>query len=317
MLRQDVKTGEWTGGANLKQDLQKRIQQLKKERNALILAHNYQIDEVQDIADFVGDSFGLSQKAAGTDQDVIVFCGVNFMAETAAILAPEKTVLLPEKMAGCPMADMITADDLREARQKYPEAAVVCYVNSSAEVKAECDICCTSANAVKIVNSLAEEQVLFVPDGNLAHWVSLNSSKKVIPWEGFCPTHHRITLADIDQVRRARPGAPVAVHPECHPDLVAQADFVGSTGAILDFARKSNAEEIIIGTEMGILHRLEDENPDKKFYLLSSRLICPNMKYTTLEKVAASLEKMQTVIKVPEEIARKARVTLEKMLAVG
>ncbi|MEL7565140.1 MAG: quinolinate synthase NadA [Dehalobacterium sp.] len=301
----------------MEQELQKKIQQLKEERNALILAHNYQIDDVQAIADFVGDSFGLSQKAAGTDKDVIVFCGVSFMVETAAILAPEKTVLLPEKLAGCPMADMITADALREAKEKYPEAAVVCYVNSSAEVKAESDICCTSSNAVNIVNSLAEEQVLFVPDGNLAHWVSLNSSKKVIPWEGFCPTHHKITLTDIDQVRKARPGAPVAVHPECHPDLVAKADFVGSTGGILDFARKSDAEEIIIGTEMGILHRLKEENPDKKFYLLSSRLVCPNMKFTTLEKVAASLEKMQTVITVPEEVACKARVALEKMLAVG
>jgi len=301
----------------LKQELQMKIQRLKKERNALILAHNYQIDEVQDIADFVGDSFGLSQKAARTDKDVIVFCGVSFMAETAAILAPEKTVLLPEKSAGCPMADMITAEALREAKQKYPEAAVVCYVNSSADVKAECDICCTSSNAVKIVNSLVEEQVLFVPDGNLAHWVSLNSSKKVIPWEGFCPTHHKIALTEIDQVRKARPGAPIAVHPECHPDLVAKADFVGSTGGILDFARKSNADEIIIGTEMGIIHRLEEENPDKKFYLLSSRLVCPNMKFTTLEKVAASLEKMQTIITVPEEVGRKARIALEKMLAVG
>lgn len=301
----------------MEQDLQKKIQQLKRERNALILAHNYQIEEVQDIADFVGDSFGLSRKAAGTDQDVIVFCGVHFMAETAAILAPEKTVLLPEKMAGCPMADMINGDDLREAKQKYPEAAVVCYVNSSAEVKAESDICCTSANAVQVVNSLDQEQVLFVPDGNLAHWVSLHSSKKVIPWKGFCPTHHKITLADMDQVRKAKPGAPVAVHPECHPDLVAKADFVGSTGAILDFARKSDAEEIIIGTEMGILHRLEQENPGKKFYLLSTRLVCPNMKYTTLEKVAASLEKMQTVIQVPEEISQKAGVTLERMLSVG
>jgi len=301
----------------VKQDVQERIRYLKKERNALILAHNYQVDEVQDSADFVGDSFGLSRQAAAADKDVIVFCGVNFMAETAAILAPEKTVLLPEIMAGCPLADMITAEDLREAKIQYPEAAVVCYVNSTAEVKAESDICCTSSNAVKVVNSLPQEEVLFVPDGNLAHWVSLNSRKKIIPWKGFCPTHHKITLDDIDRVREARPGAPVAVHPECHPDLVAKADFVGSTGAILDYARKSAAPEMIIGTEMGILHRLELDNPGKKFYLLSSRLVCPNMKYTTLEKVLNSLEKMETVIRVPEEIRNKAKVALERMLAIG
>ncbi len=301
----------------MKQELQERIETIKKERNALILAHNYQIDEVQDIADFVGDSFGLSRQAAKTDKDVIVFCGVKFMAETAAILAPDKTVLLPEIMAGCPLADMISAEDLREAKKQYPKAAVVCYVNSSAEVKAESDICCTSANAVKVVNSLSQDEVLFVPDGNLAHWVSLNSRKKIIPWKGYCPTHHKINLTDIEQMREVLPGVPVAIHPECHPDLVAQADFVGSTGAIIDYAKKSQAQELIIGTEMGILHRLILDNPNKKFYLLSPRLICPNMKYTTLDKVYTSLEKMETVIKVPEKIREKAKVALEKMLAIG
>lgn len=301
----------------MENDLRKKILQLKKDRNAIILAHNYQIDQIQDIADFVGDSFVLSQKAALTEQDVIVFCGVSFMAETAAILAPEKTVLLPEVTAGCPMADMVTAESLREAKQKYPEAAVVCYVNSSAEVKAESDICCTSANAIRIVDSLTEKQVLFVPDRNLAHWVSLNSRKEIIPWAGYCPIHDQITLAELDMIRKARPGVPIAIHPESHPDLVAQADFVGSTGGILDFARKSEAKEIIIGTEMGILHRLKQENPEKKFYVLSDKLVCPDMKYTTLEKLATSLETMQTIIKVPEEIGRKARLALERMLAVG
>lgn len=306
-----------TGGNGLKEDLVKRILQLKAERNALIIAHNYQIDEVQDIADYVGDSFGLSRLAADTDKEVIVFCGVHFMAEVAAILAPQKTVLLPEPAAGCPMADMVTVDGLKKMKAEHPAAAVVCYVNSSAEIKAESDISCTSANAVQVVNSLPNEEIIFVPDRNLAHWVSLHTAKKIIPWPGFCPTHQKVTVQDVDMIRQERPGIPVAVHPECDPAVVAKADYVGSTGGILDFAKKSPANEMIIGTEMGILHRLEKENPGKRFFLLSPRLICPNMKYTNLEKVLNSLEKMEKVITVREDIRQQAKETLLKMLAVG
>ena len=301
----------------MQEEMVKRVLQLKAERNALIIAHNYQIDEVQDVADYVGDSFGLSRLAADTGKEVIVFCGVHFMAEVAAILAPQKTVLLPEVTAGCPMADMVTVPGLKKLKAEHPEAAVVCYVNSSAEIKAESDISCTSANAVRVVNSLANPEIIFVPDRNLAHWVSLHTTKKIIPWPGFCPTHQKVTAQDIDWIRQDRPGVPVAVHPECDPAVVAKADYVGSTGGILDYARKSPAREIIIGTEMGILHRLEKENPDKRFHLLSPRLICPNMKFTTLEKVLISLENMETVVTVREEIRQRAKITLERMLAVG
>jgi len=301
----------------LQECLRQRVLQLKEERNALIIAHNYQIDQVQDIADYVGDSFGLSRRAAGTDKEVIVFCGVHFMAETAAILAPKKTVLLPESAAGCPMADMVTAEGLKEMKAENPQAAVVCYVNTSAEVKAECTISCTSANAIQVVNSLPHEEIIFVPDRNLAHWVARHSCKKIIPWPGFCPTHQKVRAEDIDLVRRERPGIPVAVHPECDPAVVAKADYVGSTGGILEYARNSPAPEMIIGTEMGILHRLGKENPDKRFYLLSPRLICPNMKFTTLQKVADALEKMETVITVPEEVRQRAVLTLQRMLAVS
>ncbi len=297
-------------------ELKKEIKRLKEERNAVILAHNYQIGEVQDIADYVGDSFGLSKQAAETNADTIVFCGVHFMAESAAILAPEKTVLLPEKLAGCPLADTITAESLRAEKQKYPEAAVVCYVNSSAAVKAESDICCTSSNAVKVVQSLPNRQVLFVPDCNLANYVSKFTDKEIIPWQGYCITHHRVTLKDLEKVRQLHPDGLVTVHPECRPEIVENADHVGSTSEILRFARESSAQKIIIGTEIGMIHRLKAENPEKQFYLLAPSLICPNMKMTTLSKVKESLEMMETQITVPEDIRKRAYMTLEKMLAV-
>lgn len=298
-------------------DLIEKIKALKKERQAIILAHNYQENAIQDIADFVGDSLELSRKAAGTKARVIVFAGVRFMAESAAILSPDKLVLLPDRLAGCPLADCIDVEGLRAAKERWPEAVVVCYVNSPAAVKAESDICCTSANAIQVVNSLAQKQVLFVPDRNLALYVARFTSKEVIPWEGYCVTHQRVTLADLEAARTAHPEAPVLVHPECRPEVTAAADFVGSTGAILRYARESGAEEFLIGTEMGILHRLKKENPSKRFYLLTPGLICPNMKLTTLEKIARSLEKLEPVITVPEETRRGAICALERMLAVA
>ncbi|GAW94090.1 quinolinate synthase NadA [Calderihabitans maritimus] len=300
----------------MSEQLVAKIQRLKRERNAVILAHNYQLPEVQDVADYVGDSFELSRKAAATDAEVIVFCGVHFMAESAFILAPHKTVLLPERLAGCPLAETITEDDLRRKKREYPEATVVCYVNSSAAVKAESDICCTSSNAVQVVNSLPSKQVLFVPDANLAHWVAGQTDKEIIPWRGHCVTHHRVTEEDVRRAREAVPGAVIAVHPECRPEVAARADFVGSTSALLRFARETDHREIVVGTEMGILHRMKKENPHKKFYLLSPGLICPNMKMTTLDKVARALERLEPRITVPEGTRLRAAAALEKMLAV-
>jgi quinolinate synthase len=293
-----------------------KIELLKKERNAIILAHNYQIDEVQDAADYVGDSFELSRIAAESDAEVIVFCGVHFMAESAAILSPDKTVLLPDLNAGCPLADMIDVDQLRDLKKKYPEAAVATYINSTAAVKAESDICITSANAVKVVNSLDEDTVLFVPDGNLAHFVAERTSKTIIPWAGYCNTHHRVTVEDITTARKLYPEAVIVVHPECRPEVVALADAALGTGGMISFSRETKVKEIIIGTEMGMLHRLKKECPDKNFILLSPKLICPNMKYTNLEKILASLKNKEYVITVPAEIRERAVFALERMLAV-
>lgn len=297
--------------------LMDKLNELKSRRNAVILAHNYQIGEVQDVADYVGDSFGLSRVAADTDADVIVFCGVHFMAEGAAILAPEKTVLLPEILAGCPMADMVTAEALQEKKKEYPGATVVTYVNSSAAVKAQSDICVTSSNAVNVVNSLDSDEILFVPDMNLGSFVADRTDKRMVLWEGYCVTHHRIRAADVAAARENHPDAVVVVHPECRPEVVTAADHAFSTGGILDFARNSPHQKFIIGTEMGLIHRLKKENPGKEFYLLHQGLVCPNMKYTNLEKVVTALETMQPVITVAEEIREPARLTLERMLAVS
>ncbi|KUK12215.1 MAG: Quinolinate synthase A [Moorella sp. 60_41] len=299
------------------EELIKEIQELKKKRRAVILAHNYQPDAVQDMADFVGDSLELSRKAAASPAEVVVLAGVRFMAESASILAPEKTVLLPDIFAGCPLADSIDAEALRRARERYPDAAVVCYVNSPAEVKAESDICCTSSNAVQVVQSLPHRRVLFVPDRNLAHYVSRFTDKEIIPWEGSCLTHCRVTREDVEEAREAHPEAKVLVHPECRPEVVEAADFVGSTGQILKYARESRDREFLIGTEMGIIHRLEAENPGKKFYLLSPGLICPNMKLTSLAKIAQALREMKPVVRVPEPVRSRAREALERMLKVG
>jgi len=298
-------------------DLIKKINDLKKEHNAVIIAHLYQWPEVQDVADFVGDSLELSRKARDTDADVIVFCGVWFMAETAKILSPQKTVLIPEKNAGCPMADMITAQDVIDLRKKHPKSAVVCYVNSSAEVKAQCDICCTSSNAVRVVASLKEKEIIFVPDRNLGNYVSrFITDKKFILFDGFCPTHNKISAKDVENVRAVRPGVPILVHPECTPEVIDLADFTGSTAQIIDYAVKSDQKEFIIGTEIGVLHRLQKLCPDKKFYALHAAMVCPNMKKTTLESIYDSLDKMQYKIELDNEIINKASVSLERMLLV-
>jgi len=299
-----------------KQEILECIEQLKREKNAVILAHNYQIEEVQDVADHVGDSFELSRIAADADADIIVFCGVHFMAESAAILSPDKTVLLPDLNAGCPLADMIDADQLREFKKQHPGAAVATYINSTAAVKAESDICITSANAVKVVNSLSEETVLFVPDGNLAHFVAQRTAKTIIPWAGYCNTHHRVTAEDVVKARELYPEAVIVVHPECRPEVVALADVALGTGGMISYSRETKVKDIIIGTEMGMLHRLKKECPDKNFILLSPKLICPNMKYTNLEKVLNALEKKENVITVPDEIRERAVLALERMLAV-
>lgn len=293
------------------------ILDLKKERKAVILAHLYQWPEVQTIADFVGDSLDLSRKAKDTKADVIVFCGVSFMAETAKILNPQKTVLLPNVDAGCPMADMITPEDVLQLRKEHPRAAVVCYVNSSAEIKAVSDICCTSSNAVKVVASLKEEEIIFVPDRNLGHYVStFLPAKRFILFNGFCPTHNKILPADVEKVRAARPNTPILVHPECTPEVVNKADFIGSTAQIIDFAVSSKEKEFIIGTESGILHRLQELCPDKRFYTLHAAMVCPNMKKTTLVSVHDALKNMQQKIELDEQLIKKASVSLERMLSV-
>ena len=293
------------------------IQNLKEKRNAVILAHLYQWPEVQDIADFVGDSLDLSRKARDTGADVIVFCGVWFMAETAKIISPEKTVLLPEPDAGCPMADMVTQEDVELLRKEHPGAAVVCYVNSSAEVKAVSDICCTSSNAIRVVGSLKEKEIIFVPDRNLGHYVSrFFPEKRFILFDGFCPTHNKITVTDMEQVRAAHPDTPILVHPECVPEVVNRADFTGSTAQIIDHAVNSGSAEFIIGTEIGVLHRLQKLCPGKRFYSLHAAMVCPNMKKTTPLSVYDALDKMQYKIELDAQVIKKASVSLARMLAV-
>ncbi len=295
-----------------------KISELKKKHNAVILAHNYQRGEIQDVADFVGDSLGLSQQAAKTDADLIVFCGVHFMAETAALMSPDKTVIMPDEHAGCPMASMITARELREKKKFYPNAKVVCYVNTTAAVKAESDICCTSSNAVKIVSSIPEdEEIIFVPDKSLGAYVSSCLGREMMYWEGYCPTHHRILAEQIDKMKSEHPEAEVVVHPECTPDVIALADHVASTTGILNYAKSSNSKEFVIGTEIGILHRMKKENSDKTFMPVTPLSDCPNMKLNTLEKLLWSLEDIQFVVTVPEEIAVEARKAIQRMLELS
>ena len=296
--------------------LREQILALKEERDAIILAHNYQIDEVQEIADIVGDSLELARAAASLEQSAIVFCGVDFMAETAAILSPRKTVLLPAADACCPMADMVTAGELGLLRERYPGAAVVAYVNTSAEVKAASDICCTSANAVKVVESLSETQVIFVPDRNLARYAARFTTKEILPWDGYCIVHDRFTAENVKKARALHPGAEVLVHPECRPEVIDAADHVFSTSGIIRHACESPCREFVIGTEIGILHRLSRQCPEKHCYPLSARAICVNMKRTDLSKVYTALERMEPQIRVPEQIAVPARHAIERMLAI-
>jgi quinolinate synthase len=301
---------------NKNMSLEEKILKLKKERNAIILAHNYQPGEIQDIADLVGDSLELSRKAAETTADVIVFCGVRFMAETAAILCPGMTVLLPDINAGCSMANMINAEQLRQKKKELPDAVVVCYVNSTAGVKAESDFCCTSANGVRVVESLDNEEVLFIPDKYLGHYISTKTGKKMNLWPGYCPTHARIQPDDIIRLKQDYPQARVVVHPECRPEVIALADEALGTSGICQYAAREDVSEMIVGTESGIIHRLRKENPGKKFIPISEQTICPDMKLITLEKVLRSLETMTPQVKVPEAIRIKARAAVDRMLAI-
>lgn len=296
--------------------MQHTIRELLRKHNAVLLAHNYMRDEVQEIADITGDSLGLSQEAAKTAADVIVFCGVHFMAESAAILSPGKRVLLPRMDAGCPMADMITADDLQQFKLQHPGVPVVTYVNSSAAVKACSDICCTSANALKVVNSLPDNEIIFTPDRNLGQYVARFSNKKFHFWDGFCPTHERLKPEAVIALKQSHPDAEFVCHPECNPAVVALADHVCSTSGMYDYCRASSVRKFIIGTEAGILFRLKQESPDKEFILASPALICPNMKLTSLEDILLALQTMQPVVTVAEEIRVPAKRALDRMIAV-
>jgi quinolinate synthase len=295
-------------------NLTEEIIRLKKKKNAIILVHNYQRPEIQEIADFLGDSLDLAKKAAETDAQIIVFCGVKFMAETAKILSPEKTVLLPVKEAGCPMADMVTAEELRELKEKYPNAKVVAYVNTNADVKAESDVCCTSANAVKVVKNIDAEEIIFVPDKNLASYCQRFTNKKIIPWDGYCYVHEGITKEEVLQAKKKFPDALLIVHPECNPAVIDLADEVLSTGQMVKFAKKSDKKRFLIGTEEGLIYRLKKENPEKEFYTAGSPKVCRDMKLTTLNDVYRALDEECFTIELPEEIAKRARNSLELML---
>jgi len=297
--------------------LQAEVRRLARERSAVILAHHYQLPEVQSVADHVGDSLRLSRQAAATDADVIVFCGVHFMAESAAILTPGKKVLLPDPTAGCPMADMAEAADLAAMRERHPDAAVVTYINSSAEVKALSDVCCTSANATRIVQRVEARRVIFVPDRNLGRWVQRFTDKEVILWKGFCPTHERFTAADLAEAKRAHPDALVMVHPECTPEVIDMADEVLSTGQMVKFVGETDRMKIIVGTEEGMIHKLRSVAPEREYILPSKALVCPNMKKITLEKVRAALVNEEPVVTVAPEVREKSLVCLRRMLELS
>lgn len=302
----------------MQESIAEEIKRLKTERNAVILAHNYQRAEVQAIADFTGDSLELARKATQVDADVIVFCGVYFMAETAAILNPAKTVLIPDATAGCPMADMITGAQLRELKARHPGAIAVCYVNSTAEVKAECDMCVTSGNAEKVMASLPKgREIIFVPDQHLGGHIAGLRGETYVLWPGYCPTHARLTARRVLDAKAAHPGAPVLVHPECPKDVRDVADECLSTGGMCAYVRNSEAKEFVVGTEVGILYRLRTENPGKTFWPVDDSTICPNMKKTTLENLRDALRDMSPRVVVPPEIAARARKAIDAMLAVS
>lgn len=302
----------------VKQKLREKVLRLKKERNAYIVAHNYQNYEVQEVADILGDSLALSKAAIGTGADVVVFCGVDFMAESAKILNPEKKVILPVREADCPMALMANAERVRETKKKYPGAAVVCYVNSSAEVKAESDIACTSANAIQVVKSLPQKQIIFVPDKNLGHYVQrFCPEKEIILWPGFCTTHIRVTADDVNQTKLRHPGAPFIAHPECPPDVIDLADHVCSTSGFSPYIAKSKADTFIIGTEVGMIFKLKKDHPSKRFIMPTEQFVCQTMKMTTLGWVAHALETMEHDIQIPEPIRKRAEATLRRMMDVS
>lgn len=299
-------------------ELIQKINKLKKDKNAVILAHCYQNVEIDEVADFVGDSLYLSQMAAKTDADIILFAGVYFMAQTAKILCPNKKVLLPRLESGCRMADMISLNQLREFKNKYPDIPSVCYINSTAEVKSECDICCTSSNAVKIVESLNAKEILFLPDTYLGKWVEKQLGNiNIITYPGFCPTHLQIRPADIDNARQKYPEALILAHPECHMSVSEKADFVGSTTAIMNFAAKSDNKQFVIATEKGVVDRLKRDYPEKEFILIKDNIICPNMKWHNLIDIYNSLENEEHEIQVDEEIASKALKCIDRMLDVS
>ena len=300
-----------------KNELSKKIRALLKEKNGILLAHYYQRDEVQEIADLTGDSLALSFEAARTKADVIVFAGVHFMAESASILSPEKTVLLPRYEAGCALADTVTVEALGKEKAKYPGAAVMTYINSSAAIKAASDICCTSANAVRVVNSLAEKKVIMIPDGNLARYTAKFTDKEIIPWGGACPVHDELTPQEVLAAKARHPNAKFAAHPECREEVLRLADFVGSTSGIIEYAGKMEGSELIFGTEIGILYPLRTRYPGKTFIPASEKMICETMKLTTLEDILKALTNMAPVVKVPEAVRVPAKRCLDRMLAVG
>jgi len=297
--------------------LLEKIKRLKDKRKAVILAHNYQPGEIQDLADFTGDSLGLSIKAAETDAKIIVFCGVQFMAETAAILSPEKTVLLPDKFAGCPLADMITAEQLRQLKRQNPNALVVSYVNSSAEVKAESDYCCTSANAVEVVSSLPTDRpVIFVPDQHLGRFAAEKTGRDLVLWPGYCTTHVVITVEDIKNAKAKYPDAIVMAHPECTEPVKKLSDQILSTGQMLKFTKTSDAKQFIIATEIGMIHALKKQNPQAQFIAASDKAVCPDMKKITLDKIIGSLQDLQYKVMVSEEIRTKAKKAIDRMVEI-
>ena len=296
--------------------MKERIRQLAKEKNAIILAHNYQPPEIQDVADLCGDSLELSIKASKTDAEVIVFCGVHFMAETASILSPQKTVLLPNMGAGCPMADMITPGALKLKLESLPKMPVITYVNSSAAVKALTTVCCTSANVVAVVNSIDEDEVLMTPDKNLAQYAAARTDKKVHLWEGYCPTHEKLTADMVTDARKEHPDAVFMAHPECRPEVLALADVIRSTSGMLRYAQESDDQEFIVGTEIGLLYPLQKASPKKKFFIANKAMVCPNMKKITLENVVESLENLTGEVKVPEDIRLPALKAVERMIAI-
>jgi quinolinate synthase len=290
------------------------ITKLKKEKNAIVLVHNYQRPEIQNIADSLGDSLGLAREAAKTDAQIIVFCGVRFMAETAKILSPKKTVIIPRKDAGCPMADMITAEDLRILKEKYPGAKVVSYVNTNADVKAESDICCTSANAIKVVRNIRAEKIIFTPDKNLAAYCQRFTDKEIIPWNGYCYVHEKIREEEVRLAKEKFPDALLLVHPECNPSVIDLADKVLSTSGMLNFAKKSDKKRFLIGTEEGLIYRLKKENPGKEFYAAGTAKMCRNMKLTTLNDVYSSLKEERYAIELSEGVIKFAQKALMGML---